>query len=168
MNEMPMNEAQALAARLEAAVEEMLTAVQALPADLVRWKPAPDVWSVMEILCHVAEFLPFWTAQAQQIVRRPEFLWGRAEGETARLDAVNSADFRSLAEVAEEIRTGAQESARAIRDLRPIDLTAEAESRNPRFGRKPASFVIEDLLVGHVAKHIGQIRRNSAQFQQRS
>ncbi len=29
---------------------------------------------------------------------------------------------------------------------------------------KPASFVIDELLVHHVAKHLGQIRRNVSQF----
>ena len=29
---------------------------------------------------------------------------------------------------------------------------------------KPASFVVDELLVHHVAKHQGQIRRNVAQF----
>jgi hypothetical protein len=31
---------------------------------------------------------------------------------------------------------------------------------------KPASFVIDELLVHHVAKHQGQIRRNVVQFAQ--
>ena len=32
------------------------------------------------------------------------------------------------------------------------------------WGLKPASFVVDDLLVHHVAKHQGQIRRNISQF----
>ncbi|HEU4894005.1 MAG TPA: hypothetical protein VFT47_20760 [Vicinamibacterales bacterium] len=31
-------------------------------------------------------------------------------------------------------------------------------------GLKPASFVVDELLVHHVAKHQGQIRRSVAQF----
>jgi hypothetical protein len=42
----------------------------------------------------------------------------------------------------------------------------EAASKNPRWGVKPASFVVDDLLVHHVAKHQGQIRRNISQFNQ--
>ena len=44
------------------------------------------------------------------------------------------------------------------------DLAVEASSRNPRWGVKPASFVVDEVLVHHVAKHQGQIRRNIAQF----
>ena len=46
------------------------------------------------------------------------------------------------------------------------DLAAEAASKNPR-GVKPASFVVDDLLVHHVMKHQNQIRRNISQFNER-
>jgi len=51
-----------------------------------------------------------------------------------------------------------------LRRLSDADLAVEATSRNPRWGMKPASFVVDDLLVQHVAKHQGQIRRNVSQF----
>jgi fumarylpyruvate hydrolase len=46
-------------------------------------------------------------------------------------------------------------------------LDTEAPSRNPRWGVKPAQFVVDDLIVGHVEKHVGQIKRNLAQFQEK-
>ena len=55
-------------------------------------------------------------------------------------------------------------SADALTSLSDEDLAVEATSKNPRWGVKPASFVIDDLLVHHVAKHQGQIRRNISQF----
>ncbi|MFC6604505.1 hypothetical protein ACFQDF_27915 [Ectobacillus funiculus] len=39
-------------------------------------------------------------------------------------------------------------------------LVLEAPSRNPRFGTKPISFIVDHLLVEHVSKHLGQIERN--------
>jgi hypothetical protein len=48
--------------------------------------------------------------------------------------------------------------------LTDADLAIEAASKNPRWGVKPAAFVVDDLLVHHVAKHQGQIRRNVARF----
>jgi hypothetical protein len=47
-------------------------------------------------------------------------------------------------------------------------LPVEATSKNPRWGVTPASFVVDQLLVGHVEKHLGQIRRNAGQFAERS
>ncbi len=156
-----------LAVKLETAADALLTEVSTLPADLIAWKPADDVWSVMEILCHVAEFLPFWTGQTLQIVRQPDEPWGRTHTDTARLAAVQRAGARTLADVTAEIRDGARNAAAAIRGLRDGDLAIEAMSRNPRWARQPASFVIEQLLVEHVEKHLGQIRRNATQFQGR-
>jgi hypothetical protein len=55
-------------------------------------------------------------------------------------------------------------SAETLKVLSDAELGAQAMSKNPRWGVKPASFVIDELLVQHVAKHQSQIRRNVAQF----
>ena len=57
-----------------------------------------------------------------------------------------------------------RQSAETLRTLSDEQLAVEAASKNPRWGVKPASFVIDELLVHHVAKHQGQIRRNITQF----
>jgi hypothetical protein len=79
----------------------------------------------MDILCHIREFVPFWTKETLRIVRR---------------------------------------SAATLNDLSDADLAVEAHSRNPRWGLTPASFVVDHLLVQHVERHLGQMRRNIAQF----
>jgi fumarylpyruvate hydrolase len=165
---MPETRGQQAGARLEAAARAMLAEVERLPPDLVSWKPAPDVWSVMEILCHVQEFIPYWTTQARNVVARPEELWGRDHTNQDRLAAVSSAASRRLPDVVEAIRQAAAESAAALAQLSDADLDVEATSRNPRFGRKPAHFIVDHLIAGHVEKHVGQIRRNVTQYQQRS
>lgn len=159
--------ASALAARLEVAADALLTEVAHLPSDLIAWKPGDDVWSVMEILCHVAEFVPFWTGQTRQIVEQPDEPWGRTHTDAARLAAVQQAASRTLSEVAEAIRDGVQNSAAVLRGLSEADLAIEATSRNPRWARQPASFVVEHLLIEHVEKHRSQIQRNVRQFEGR-
>jgi hypothetical protein len=115
----------------------------------------------------VAEFVPYWTSQTSQMVRRPDAAWGRTHADEARLDAVRQAGSRPVADILGAIRGGAQQSAAAILELRKTDLAIEAPSRNPRWASKPASFVVTDLLIGHVLKHLDQIRRNATQFQDR-
>lgn len=156
-----------LAGRLEAEARALLAAVASLPADLIFWKPAADVWSVMEILCHVAEFVPYWTGQALQIARRPSEEWGRTHGDQSRVEAVERAGSRTADDVVAEIRRGVEASAGAIRGLTDADLDMEATSRNPRWGRRPSAFVVEHLIVEHVEKHLGQVRRNERQFAER-
>jgi fumarylpyruvate hydrolase len=163
----PFESAGELSAQLETQVEALLAEAAALPDALIAWKPAPDVWSVMEILCHVGEFLPFWTGEALRMASQPEAEWGRTMAHEGRLAAVAQAGSRTLPDVLDEIRNGAQKSTATIRELGDTGLGSWANSRNPRWGRKPGSWVVRDLLVDHVEKHRGQIRRNVTQFHER-
>jgi DinB family protein len=165
---MPETRGQRAGARLRAAVDEMLAEVDRLPSELVTWQPATDVWSVMDILCHVQEFVPFWTAQTLRVVEHPEEQWGRDHTDRDRLAAVTNTSARKLPDVEQAVRQAAEQSAAALSRLSDADLDIEATSKNPRFGLKPASFIVEDLIVGHVEKHVGQIRRNVTQYKGRN
>jgi uncharacterized damage-inducible protein DinB len=163
---MPEAQPRAIAAaeRLTRTTEEILAEVQQLPAELIHWVPADGVWTVMDNLCHIREFVPFWTGETLRIVRRPGEPWGRDHTDTARLAAVTNTTAYRLDDVVADIREAVRRSAETLRALSDEDLAVEATSKNPRWGVKPASFVVEDLLVHHVAKHQGQIRRNVSQF----
>jgi len=163
---MPEAQTRAMAAaeQLTSTTEDILAEVQQLPAELIHWIPAEGVWTVMDNLCHIREFVPFWTGEALRIVQRRGGRWGRDHTDTARLAAVTNTSAHRLADVVADIREAVRHSTETLRTLSDEQLAAEAASRNPRWGVKPASFVVEDLLVQHVAKHLGQIRRNVAQF----
>jgi hypothetical protein len=77
-------------------VEEILGEVSRMPPELVSWKPAADVWSVLENLCHIDEFVPPWTGEALNVVRDPTRTWGRDHTDTRRLAAVEAASTRTL------------------------------------------------------------------------
>jgi uncharacterized damage-inducible protein DinB len=160
----PQTRASVAADRLTKTSDEILADVERLPAELIRWVPGEGVWTVMDNLCHVREFVTFWTGQALQIIRRPDELWGRDHTDTDRLAAVTNTAANQLDAVVADIREAVRRSAATLRTLSDEDLAAEATSKNPKWGRKPASFVIEELIVHHVEKHRGQIRRNVAQF----
>jgi uncharacterized damage-inducible protein DinB len=164
---MPETRGQQAAARLRAGAHELLCEVDPLSPDLVTWQPAADVWSVMDILCHVEEFIPYWTSQALRAIRRPQELWGRDHTDRDRLAAVTNTSARTLRDVTEAVRAAASASAAAVSDLTDAELDVEATSRNPRFGRKPAHFIVDHLVVQHVEKHLGQIRRNIIQYRER-
>jgi hypothetical protein len=118
----------------------------------------------MDNLCHIREFVPFWTAETLRIVHRPAEKWGRDHTDITRLAAVTNTAPRKLDEVVSDIRDAVRRSAETLNSLSDEDLGVEAMSRNPRWGVKAASFVIDELLVHHVAKHQAQIRRNVSQF----
>ena len=160
----PRARATAAAVQLTKTTDEILAEVQQLPPELIHWVPSAGVWTVMDNLCHIREFVPFWTAETLRIVKRPTELWGRDHTDTARLAAVSNTGAQNLEEVVSDIRDAVRRSADVLKALSEQDLASEATSRNPRWGVKPASFVLEELLVHHVAKHQGQIRRNVSQF----
>jgi fumarylpyruvate hydrolase len=164
----PETEGQRDAARLRAAVETLIARVATLPPDLLTWEPAPGVWSVMDNICHVQEFVPFWTAQARRVSEYPAELWGRDHTDRDRLAAVTDTSTRRPQDVIQAIREGTDVAAATLASLTDAQLAAEATSRNPRFGRRQARFIVDDLVVGHVEKHVRQIARNVTQYQQRT
>ena len=44
--------------------------------------PPSGVWTVMDNLCHIREFVPFWTGETLRIVQRPAEPWGRDHTDT--------------------------------------------------------------------------------------
>src|SRR5262249_19649455 len=62
---MPENKTRgALAAvQLRTITDEILAEVEDLPPELINWIPEQGVWSIMDILCHIREFVPFWTGE---------------------------------------------------------------------------------------------------------
>ena len=163
----PHARASVAAEQLIRTTDEILAEVEQLPTELINWIPAAGVWTVLDNLCHIREFVPFWTGETLRIVQRPSEPWGRDHTDTARLAAVTNTAAKRLEDVIADIREAVRRSTDALRTLSDEQLAIEATSKNPRWGVKPASFVLDDLLVHHVAKHQGQIRRNVAQFAER-
>ncbi len=158
--------AKTAAARLQTIADEILAEVERLPPAIITWIPGEGVWSVMDNLCHIREFVPFWTGETMRIVRHPDEQWGRDHTDTGRLAAVTGTAANTLEDVAADIRRLVRQSVETLSDLSVAELSVEATSKNPRWGRKPASFVVDQLLVHHAEKHLGQIRRNVTQFAQ--
>ena len=163
----PETRATVAAGQLTATTDQILAEVQQLPPELIHWVPAAGVSTVMDNLSHIREFVPFWTAETLRIVKRPTEQWGRDHTDTGRLAAVTNTAAHTLEDVISDIRDAVRRSAETLKALSEEDLAVEATSRNPRWGVKAASFVVDELLVHHVAKHQGQIRRNISQFNER-
>src|SRR5665213_2508081 len=161
---MLMNRAQEAAHKLQLLTDEIIAESKSLPSELVRWRPTPEVWSIMDILCHIEEFMPYWTAQLLNVVHRSTEPWGRDHSHPGRLAAVEDTASKDIEAVENAIRFSAQESAWTIGRIEEAHLEVEAPSKNPRWGTKPAGFILDHLLLVHLANHLGQIRRNIDEF----
>lgn len=159
-----MEDIQAATAEMRATVEEIVRQAEAMPEDCIQWKPGHEVWTVMDNLCHVAEFVPYWTAQVEQAVTHPEKEWGRTHEDSDRLAAVADTSERVLSEVKAELREGVQDCAARLERFTMEQFATHAQSRNPRWAMQPASFIVDTLLVAHLKSHLSQIRRNLALY----
>lgn len=139
-------------------IDTLIARVQGLDEAALRRKPSPEEWSVQEVLCHVAEANSFWLNELRRVVRFPG-PWGRGMDHEGRLAAVAQADFRSPEEVIAEIRETWSLVDTVFSELRESDLDVEAPHRNPKFGTRPMSLLIEHFLIEHLDRHIRQIDR---------
>ncbi|WP_248930520.1 DinB family protein [Paenibacillus hamazuiensis] len=151
-------------ASINETTDRILEAVKGLSEDLLYWKPADDVWSIMEVLCHVEEAVPYWLNEIEKMVESPGIEWGRGLQDEARLAAVSGAHQRSLQAVLEHIERSKKTAEDVLGKLTDAELAIESPSRNPRFGTKPVQFIIDHLLVEHLDKHLQQIGRNKTQY----
>jgi uncharacterized damage-inducible protein DinB len=146
-------------------LESIITASQELSSEALNWKPAEDKWSVMEVLVHVDEAIPYWLDELNNLLETPGTEWGRGLQDERRLAALAAVGSRSLEEVLASIKKSKEQVALVLGPITDDELKQESPSRNPRFGTKPLSFVIQHLLVDHAASHVGQIARNIEQYQ---
>jgi uncharacterized damage-inducible protein DinB len=146
--------------------DQIMQVSEGLPDEVIRRKPSEDKWSIMEVLCHVEEAVPYWLREIQSLVQSPGSEWGRGLQHEGRLAAVAGAGNRSIKEVLERIAASKGQVQEILGSLREEDLNREAPSSNPRFGTKPLSFIIGHLLVEHQQTHLKQIERNIRQFEE--
>jgi len=143
---------------------EIARTVAELPEEALRWKPAAHVWSIAEILGHVQEAMPYWAGEMERVAANPGAEWGRNHQDESRLAAVAGAAQRSRCDGIEGVGKAADAVVTVLRTLHDEDLRIESPSRNPGFGVKPLSFVLDHLIVSHLRGHLNQIKRNRNQF----
>lgn len=143
-------------------IDRILDTVKGLSEETIRWNPTADEWSIMQIMAHIVEALPYWVDEIEQLVETPGKQWGRNHLHEPRLLAVKpeTVDAISVEEIVKELQQVKQTVQAGIENLTAEQLAAEATSVNPNFGTKPLSFIIDHLIDQHVNKHEGQIQRN--------
>lgn len=147
---------------VQQSLDQVIQISEGLSDDVLRWNPTEEEWSIMQILCHLVEAVPYWLNEIQQLLETPGKEWGRGLQHEGRLAAVEKSkvDSTSLADVLKDLAELKPQVEQTLNKLDEEKLAMEAPSRNPRFGTKPISFIVDHLLVEHAEKHVGQIQRN--------
>ncbi|MBZ6489475.1 DinB family protein [Priestia aryabhattai] len=143
-------------------IDQTIETVRGLSEEVLRWNPTEEEWSIMQILTHLTEAIPYWLDEIESLLETPGKEWGRGLQDERRLSAVspNKVNQTTLSEVLKELEELKPQVEETLSKLEEGKLIIEAPSRNPRFGTKPLSFIIDHLVVEHVSKHLGQINRN--------
>lgn len=147
---------------VKASIDEMVHTVKELPEETIRWKPSEEEWSIMQVIAHIAEAIPFWLGEIRQIIQSPEDVWGRDHTNKIRLKAVDEETVDNLAveKVIKDLEQIPSQTEETLGKLTDEQLQIVAPSRNPNFDGKPVQFIIDKLVVGHIQGHNGQIQRN--------
>lgn len=159
-----MSDVQTYAQEIDKKLARMIEEVAALPEEAVRWKPAPDQWSILEVLAHVEEAVEYWCEELGRVMANPGVSWGRTLQDERRLAAVAQASRRSTKEVLQglaRVRRLAQERLSRVLDA---DLEITAPHVNPKFGIQSMRFLVEHFLVEHLEAHLKQIARNLQRY----
>ena len=143
-------------------LDQIIQTAKGLSEETLRWNPSEEEWSVMQILCHLVEAVPYWLNEIEQLLETPGKEWGRGLQHEGRLAAVNKdkVDSTSVSDVLKGLEALKPKVEETLNKLDEEAVAWEAPSRNPRFGTKPISFIVDHLLVEHTSKHLGQIERN--------
>jgi uncharacterized damage-inducible protein DinB len=145
---------------VEESLDNFIQTLEGLSEEMIRKQPSEEEWSIMQIVCHVLEALPYWMKEVENIQAAPSELWGRNHLHEGRLEAVNTTEVRSVAEVLGELKELKVQMAEKLAKLDEATLAITATSKNPNFGTKPISFIVDHLVVEHASKHYRQVQRN--------
>jgi uncharacterized damage-inducible protein DinB len=142
--------------RLERSVNQLISEIERLPADVLYRPPSEGEWPVMSTLAHLAELLPYWAYQATGIAARPSEPFGRTLDDPDRIGAVRDHGQDSLDTAVSRVRASLAECVRMLRAL-PAEAwssTGQHASRGPMTIEQ----LVDAFLVEHAEEHAVQIQ----------
>lgn len=142
-------------------INDIIRTCRSLSDDMIRWNPSEEEWSVLQILSHLNEAIPYWIKEVYRVVENPGTEYGRGLSDTDRLAAVSNPSTLSIEGTLKSIESLKEQVSSLLNNLTDEQLKIESPHRNfAKFGNKPVSFIIGHFIDEHLASHYGQIQRN--------
>ncbi len=151
-----MSDVDELLARLDSSVGSLVERVQKVPEHGLYVAPGQDDWSLMQVMAHMAELLPYWAKQAKAVAERPENgqPFGRTHDDPDRIAAVDVHGRDPLPAVLPRVREGLEFAKATVRDISPQGWMRTAQ--HPRRGDMTVQQIVEQFLVDHAEEHAKQ------------
>ncbi len=151
---------------VQQSIDHILETAANLPEETIRFKPAEDEWSIMQILSHLAEAIPYWLGEVETVIEVPGAEWGRGLQDPARLAAVTDTDKLAVEDVMKQVEELKYKVESSLGNLDEETLSKESPHRNfAKFGNKPVSYIVDHFIDEHVSGHYDQIKRNLSKIQ---
>ena len=115
-------------------------------------------WDRGNVLGHVAEMIPYWTAQARAVLSGVADMGRDAEGSAQRREGIDH--LREVGEeaLARRIEAGLDGLIALLGDLRESDLERPVTYHMPSGDQEhDLRFCVEVLLIGHLEGHLRQL-----------
>lgn len=127
--------------------------------DRLRRAAGAEEWSVMQILGHMTEMLPYWLSHANAIIASSDELlkFGRALDAPERLEGVERGAAATPEVLLQQLQDAMQQTSAAIRVMSPADRAKRG--LHSRLGEVSVAQLIETVIVTHAEEHLTQIRQ---------
>jgi uncharacterized damage-inducible protein DinB len=140
---------------MERGVDILLSRLAGVPNAALYQAPQADEWPVMSTLAHVAEMLPYWAHQCEQIARNPGGPFGRMHDDPARVGAVEQHGGDAAEVVRAALLASLEEAIVALRAL--PERAWELGGIHPRRGAMRVQEVVDAFMIDHVDEHAAQV-----------
>lgn len=130
-------------------------------SEMVRLASSQQVegeWSVLQILGHLAEMIPYWLENCRRIIaaRGTPLPFGRSHEAEERLAGVERGAKGDVDELLRLVDREIQTAVQTIRGMSPAER--ERQGVHIRYGAMSVAQVIERFIVAHAEEHLEQVR----------
>jgi uncharacterized damage-inducible protein DinB len=137
---------------------DLLATLDEANAQALYHRAAEGVWSLADVLAHVANLRRFFIGQALHVAAAPGSSLGRTIQDAERLAAVRDHGRDSAQALREGLLASHTELMAGLEKLSDADLATAGQHVNPKFGRQTLAEFLQHFVVEHEQSHVRQAR----------
>jgi len=120
--------------------------------------PTGETWAWGQVWAHLAEFLPYWLAEARDVISSyagEPVPFGRTKSDPERVAAIERDRNAAVHALWQRIHDGIGEIHTFLREL--PDGAWAVRGEHPTLGVMPLAQIVDEFMVGHLEQHAAQL-----------